>query len=273
MRSVSASRFFPNLDRISVLAATILLAYTFTGMINIPVREIGAQLPGIYLEIEINSQTIVSFLVACLAASGTDWLLREHPSSQNQRLAPHLLIPALTAWVIGVPLQQQASGFYWWAGIFFGGGTLILVLIAEFIAVDPNDANYSLALIGLTTLAYALFFLLAVMLKVSQIRLFLLLPALTLMVLFISLRILRLRRRGKWAFQEAGINALIMAQTTAATYYLPLSPISFGLCVLGPAYGLISLFGNLGEGKTWKDAIPEPIAVLAIFWCLALWLR
>ena len=109
MLNVNKSRNQPNLDRISVLAATILLTYTLAGMISIPKQEIAAQLPGIYLEIEINIQTLVSILVAALAASGTDWLLREHASSQNQRISPHLLLPALTAWVIGVPLHQQAE--------------------------------------------------------------------------------------------------------------------------------------------------------------------
>ena len=273
MQTVPPSRFSPNLDRISVLAATILLAYTFAGLINIPVREFAAQLPGIYLEIEINTQTIVSFLVACLAASGTDWLLREHPSSKNQPLAPHLLLPALTSWVIGVPLYQRAFGLYWWAGIFMGGGALVLVLIAEFTVVDTNDSNYTLASVGLTTVAFALFFLLAVTLKASQIRLYLLAPALTLVISFVNLRIYHLRHRGKWAFQEAGISALIVAQLSIAAFYLPLPPISFGLCLVGPAYGLSSLFGNLGDGKTWKEAIPEPTIVLAIFLFLAFWLR
>jgi len=273
MHSVSVYRVSPNLDRVSVLAATILLAYTFAGLIRIPGRQIAAQLPGIYLEIEINTETIISFLVACLAASGTDWLLREHPSSQNQNLIPHLLIPALTAWVIGVPLHQHTLGLYWWAGIFLGGGALVLVLIAEFTVVDPNDPKYSLASVGLTTVAYTLVFLLAVTLKTSQIRLFLLLPALTLMVLFVSLRILHLQHRGKLTFQEAGIIALIMAQITIPAYYLPLSPISFGLCLLGPVYGLTNLFGNLGDGKKWKSAFLEPFAILVIFWCLALWFR
>ena len=273
MQSVSTSRISPNLDRISVLAATILLAYTFAGLINIPVSQITTQLPGIYLEIEINTQTIVSFLVACLAASGTDWLLREHPSSQNHPMGPHLLLPALTAWVIGLPLQQKALGFFWWIGIFLGGGTLILVLIAEFTVLDPDDSNYSLATVGLTIVAYALYFLLAVTLKASLFRLYLLVPALTIVVFFVNLRILHLRLRGKWAFQEAGISALIMAQVTIATFYLPLTPISFGLILLGFAYGLTSMFANLGDGKTWKEAIPEPLVVLAIFWFLAFWLR
>jgi hypothetical protein len=273
MRNVAKSRTPHNLDRIGVLSATILLAYTFAGLISLPGREITTQLPGIYLEFEINVQTIVSFLVACLAASGTDWLLREHPSGHYQPLGPHLLLPALTAWAIGVPLHQDALGLYWWVGIFLGGGALILVLMAEFTVVDPSDTNYPIASIGLSIVAYALFFLLAVTLKATQIRLFLIVPALSLVILFVNLRILHLRLRGKWAYRDAGISTLIMGQITIAAYYLPLSPIAFGFFLLGPAYGLTSYFGNLGDGKTWKRAIAEPLIVSTIFWFLAYWLR
>ena len=89
-----------NLDRISIVSASILLAYTFTGFISIPAREFAAQLPGFYFEITINTQTIVSLLVIGLTISGTDWLLRSHPASPNQPLGQHFIIPALTAWVI-----------------------------------------------------------------------------------------------------------------------------------------------------------------------------
>ena len=266
-------RFPQNLDRISVLSASILLAYTFTGFINFPTRALSTQLPGFFLEIQINTQTIVSLLVVGLAVSGTNWLLRSHPSNQNQPILQHLLIPALTAWVIGVPLTQQTLGIYWWFGILLGAGTLILVLMAEFAVVDPDDTNFTLASIGLTVVAYALFFLLSVTLKAIELRLFLLVPALTFVAALICLRLFQFRAPGRWAFQATGIIALIIGQLTAAIYYLPFTPITFGLCLLGFTYGLINLFGNLGEGKAWKDAIIEPFAVLSIFWVMAFWLR
>ncbi len=271
--SVPTLRFPQNLDRISVLSASILLAYTFAGFINIPGREFSAQLPGFYFEIQINTQTIILAFVVGLTASGTDWLLRSHPSNPSQPLFQHLLIPALTAWVIGVPLIQQTLGLYWWVGIFLGGGALILVLMAEFAVVDPNDTNYTLASISLTTVAYALFFLLSVTLKVIELRLFLLVPALSLAVALISLRTFRLHLPGEWSWRTSGIITLIMAQITSAAYYLPVSPLAFGLGLLGLAYGLINLFRNLDERTSWKDVLIEPIGVLFLFWLLALLFR
>jgi hypothetical protein len=270
---VPEKSFQPNLDRISILASTILLAYTFAGLINISERVFATQLPGIYLEIKISTQTVVSFLAACLAASGTDWLLREHPSGKDKRFVIHLLLPAITAWIIGVPIHQQALGLFWWVGIILGGGVLILVLLAEFTVVDTSNSNYIFSSVGLTILAYALLFLLTVTLKASQIRLFQLIPPLMLMMFIVSLRILHLRLQGKLALQEASLITLILAQISIAAYYLPFSPISFGLFLQGPAYGLNSVFANIGTGKSWKEAMIDPVAAFIIFGSLAFFFR
>jgi hypothetical protein len=266
---VPEKSFQPNLDRISILASTILLAYTFAGLINISERVFATQLPGIYLEIKISTQTVVSFLAACLAASGTNWLLRDHPSGKINRLAIYILLPAITAWIIGVPIHQQALGFFWWVGILLGGGVLILVLMAEFTVVDTNNPNYVFASAGLTILAYALLFLLSVTLKASQIRLYQLIPPLMLMMFIVSLRILHLRSQGKLALQEASLITLIIAQISIAAYYLPFSPISFGLFLLGPAYGFNSIFANIGDKKPWKEAMIDPVIAFIIFGSLA----
>jgi hypothetical protein len=270
---VASDYFSPNLDRISILSATILLAYTLTGLISIPPQDISTQLPGIYLEIQINFETIVSFLVAVLAATGTDWFLREHPKSKDKRLIEHWLLPALMAWVIGVPLYQQNLGLYWWLGIFLGGGALILVLVAESIVIDPEDTRYAWASVSLTVIAHVLFFLLLVTLRASQVRLFLLIPALTLTIGLISLRTLNLRFRGIWDFRSAAIITLIMVELSVAAHYLPLSPIAFGLFLLGPAYGLTIFLGNLGDGKHWREAVTDPLIILVVFWGFAFWLR
>jgi hypothetical protein len=59
-----------------------------------------------------------------------------------------------------------------------GGGALILVLAAEYIVVDPDDSFYSLASVGLSAVGYAIFLLLAITLRATQLRLYLIVPAL-----------------------------------------------------------------------------------------------
>ena len=266
-------RFLPNLDRISVLSATILLAYTLTGLIRVPARQFAAQLPGFYLEIQVNIQTVVSLLVIALAVSGTDWLIQEQPAAQDHPRFQHWLLPALTAWVIGIPLYQGSLGTYWWLGILAGGGTLMLVLTAEYVVADEKNPYYAVAAVGLTAVAFALFFLLAITLRVTKLRLYLLVPALTLAIVLISLRTLSLRMQGQWLLLASGVCAIIVAQFAAAAHYLPFSPISYGLFLLGPFYGLTDLLGNLGMGKPRRAAVIEFAVLLVAFWMLAWWVQ
>ena len=175
--------------------------------------------------------------------------------------------------MIGLPLLQVEPGPAWWIGFALGGGLLMLVLVAEYIVIDPQDIRQPVAAASLTAVSFALFLTLAVTLRYSEVRLFFFLPALTLAVFLVSLRTLHLRHQDHWAILEAVIIALILAEWAAATYYLPLSPVSYGLILLGPAYALTSLVASLLEKKTFRDAVSEPVIVQLLVWGLAFWMR
>jgi hypothetical protein len=270
---VADSRNLPDADRLSVLAAAILLAYALTRFVDIPLSELGVQLPGVYLAVEINIRTVVTLLVASLTAIGAQWLLKDHPSLGNKPTFQHWLVPALTAWVISVPLYQLPFGLVWLASFAIGGVLLMLVLVAEYITVDPDDVRHALATAGLTSVSFALYLILAITLRSAGVRLFLILPALTIAGGLVSLRTLHLRLRGEWAIVPSIVLALIIAQLTAALHYWPVSPIAFGLAILGPAYALSSLIASLLEGEPLRQAITEPSLVLIVVWGTALWTR
>jgi hypothetical protein len=63
-----------------------------------------------------------------------------------------------------------------------------------------------------------------------------------------------------------------MAEFTVVAHYLPLSPIAFGLFLLGPAYGLTNFLGNLNLGKPPKSMVVESLFTLLSFWIMAWWL-
>jgi len=261
---VLKTRNLPDLNRLSVLAAAILLAYALARFIDIPPRSIEFQLLGIYLPIELNTYTLVAFLVAGLTATGADWLLRDHPHLRQKYPVEHWLLPALTAWVIGLPLFQLPLGLSWWLGIFLGAILLMLILVAEYITVDPNDLRHPIAAAGLTALSFSLFLMLAIAIRFAGWRLVLVLPALTLASWLVSLRTLHLRLKGTWAFVQAGLVALISAQIVAALHYMPLSPLTFGFILIAPVYALTSLMANLIENIPIRRAIIEPALIFTL---------
>lgn len=269
MQSTSKTHRLPNTDRLSILAATILLAYALARFIDFPAREFAIQLPGFYLSISINLHTIVTVLVSILTAAGAEWLIHDHPAAKNQSTVEHWLLPALTAWIIGRPLFQVPIGPVWWAGFLVGGGVLILVLLAEYVVVDPQDGRHATAAAGLTVLSFALYLALAVTFRFSSLRLYLLLPTLSLAAGLVSLRVLHLRLGGQWAFVQAGLVALFTGQLVAALYYWPLTPVSYGLALLGPAYALTIFFSNILQNAPRRQVVVEPLVILGVLWVLA----
>jgi hypothetical protein len=280
---VEEHRHLPDRNRLSVLVATILLAYALTRFVNLPERLLAFQLAGIYLAFTINFQTIISLLTAALAATGMDWLLTDHPSlieDEEEQERPrwqlsfqHWLLPALTAWVIGVPLDNLANGPEWWIVFAMGGTLLALVFVAEYIVVDPADAHRPEATVGLTALSFALYLILAIAVRSANLRLYLMLPALITAIALVSLRTLYLRLGGRWTYTWALGIAMLVGQFATGLHYWPLSPIRFGLLLLGPAYALTSLAGSLEEGRSLAGAAGEPAAMLAALWGLAVWLK
>ena len=104
---------------------------------------------------------LTALLVAGIAAAGADWLLRDHPARHNQLLFPHMLLPAMTALVIGIPLNQMDFGIAWWAGLLAGTVLLVLVFVAEYIVIDTQDVRQPLAAASLSAVAFAIYLVLA----------------------------------------------------------------------------------------------------------------
>ena len=275
-------RHLPDFDRISVMTAMILLAYAMARYVNLPSRVLEIYLPGTYLEIEINVNTIVALLVAGLTASGADWSIRRHPALEARRTVQHWVLPGLTAWVLGVTLNALPSSPLWWFIFTVGGGLLLLVLIAEYVVVDANDPYFPTARAGLTALSFALYLSLAILLRTNETRFLLLLPALSISIGMISLRAIYLRLYNEGLFTQenalravlaAFIVAVVLTQITTALHFWPVTPIVFGLALLGPAYSLTYLMITLTDGRKISKALLEPTLILATIWGMAIWNR
>lgn len=264
-------RYLPDPARVSILTATILLAFALTRLISAPPYALTIPLAGVYVTLSFNLNTLIVLLAAGLTAAGVDWLLRTHPSLEKGETREHWLLPTLTVLAIGVALYTLPPTLIWWLGFGLGAAILLVVLFAEFVAVDSNDARYPFATAILTILAFVIFLILAVALKASNVRLFLVAPALFLGGGLVALRTLHLRLNERWELTLAFGIALVTAQIGAALYYLPLTPVRFGLGLLGPVYALTSLAVNLADGNPPRQAIIEPAIMFLLLCGLMIW--
>lgn len=263
----------PFADRIGVLTAVILLAYAVARIVHTPELTLSISLPGFYFVYPLSINTAISIMAAGLTATGMDWLIRSNPALGNRRTIEHLMLPTLTAFIIGAPLSILPDGAIWWLGFAFGAILLVLVFMAEYVVVDPTSANYAIARAGLTALSYALFLILTTSLRFAGLRLFLLLPMLWLTAGLISLRILHLDGTDRWDFPWAIGIGLICAQFGSGLHYWPLTPIQYGLALTGPLYALTMLSINIAEGIPIQRAARTPGILLALAWASAIFLR
>lgn len=266
-------KYRPDPNRLGLVTSSVLLALALARIIPSPGFNFELQLPGFLLAFPFNINTLMGILTACLTATGMDWLLRGHPSLHGRATFQWWFLPTLTTFVISIPLSIFPSGRAWWIGFLLSGIFLYFVFLAEYIAVDPDAPYYSVSMVGLTAISYTLFFVLSVALRTSEIRLFLITPALFLAALLAGLRIFHLRLSGRWEFAWAVGIALVCIQLAVGLYYWPLSPIQFGLLLVGPLYGLINLAINLGESVPSQRAVLEPAIIMALSWGLAIVLR
>jgi hypothetical protein len=270
---MNEQRNLPDSNRVGVLTSSVLLAFALTRIIRSPEFNLEIQLPGFFILLPINLTSVMSIITAGLAATGMDWLLRGHPSLNGRRTFEWWLLPTLTTFVIGIPLSILPDGNAWWIGFAIGGTLLFFVFLAEYIVVDPDSQYYASAMAGLIAISYTLFFILAVAVRYSGARMYLMVPALFLSAGLASLRILHLRFSGRWEYVWALGIALVCIQIAAGLHYWPVSPIQFGLMLVGPLYGLTNLAANLGEDQPARRAALEPAVATALCWGLSMFIR
>jgi hypothetical protein len=125
----------------------------------------------------------------------------------------------------------------------------------------------------LTAISYTLFLILAVALRYSSARLYLLVPALFIAAFLASLRILHLRLSGRWEYAWSAGIAFVCIQIASGLHYWPVSPIQFGLMLIGLLYGLTSFAMNLGEDQPARRAVLEPAIIIGLCWGLAVFIQ
>jgi len=270
---VNETRYLPNTNQVGVLTAAVLLAFALAHLIKTPEFTLELQLPGFYFAYPISLNTIMVVLSAGLTATGMDWLLRFHPSLGKSPTIEYWALPTLATFIIGIPLTILPPGTIWWLGFAVSGLLLVLVFQAEYIVVEPSAPQYAIATAGLTALSFAIYLILTTALRFSGARLFLVAPALFVAAGLVSLRTLHLRVSQKWEVNWALGIALVCTQIGAALHYWPISPVQFGLALLGPLYALSNLTTSVLEGIPLRRAMTEPLIALILAWGMAFLLR
>ncbi len=263
----------PDLNKLSILVATTLLAFSLAQFVTIPDQVIEFSALGVLFPIRLNFSTLVSLLVAGLTASGSAWIIESHPvAGPFGSSAVHWLLPTLTSLVLFLAIDQLPLGVIWWLAAGVSGSVLTLVLVSEYIAIDRSNKLFMLAEMVITAIAIVLFLVLAISLHAAETRLFYRVPLLSFAALLVYLRVTHIRQHGYWAVIQGTVSFLLIGEFAAGLHYWPVGSIGFGIALTGPLYALIEISDRLPSpgNKIQRDQLFWPLIIVLLSWLSAI---
>jgi Protein of unknown function (DUF5656) len=263
----------PDRDRLSVLTAIILLAFALARTVELPTQAMRTMLFGSSIGLDLNGPFVLLVLVAVLISAGADSLMRSHPALREASLGRrmmHWILPGGAALGLGLLLNRLPPGVGWWAGLAFTAVFLVLVLVAEYIVVAPDDASFYWAALGLTVLAYGVALAFFGLLRASGGRAAITATAAALVSALVALRLLLLAgATGRESLPYAGAIGLCLGECTWAMGYWPAGPLGTGLMLLVVFYtctGLAQqhLVGALSRRMLLEFGVVAVVGLVAV---------
>ena len=245
MHAMPRSRQLPQTDRLSVLTAVIVLAYTLTRALDLPSRAVRTTFFGSALGFELNGPFLMLVLVAALISAGSDTLVRSHPKLVSQpgySTVIHWILPGASALVLGAVLNRIPDGLLWWLGLAVSALVLMAVLVAEYVVVDRDDPAFDIAALGLTALAYCLALVLFALLRSASTRAVIATSISGLVAGALALRLFVLKAaplRRAWLY--AAIVGIVSGEAVWALSYWRVTSGGAGLLSMIPFYLVVGL--------------------------------
>lgn len=147
------------LQRLSVTVGLVLLALTSAPFVTLPTRPLTFEVFGSPLSLHVSERYVFVALLVGLVCTGTDALLRTHPSAQRRPLENTFVmwtVPALTILLAALALPFAPSLLLWIGGILLTGLLIGMIMTAEYHTIDPRDSRFASSQFILQTMTYVL---------------------------------------------------------------------------------------------------------------------
>ncbi|NPA31421.1 MAG: hypothetical protein GXO37_05410 [Chloroflexi bacterium] len=265
----------PDPAKLSLFTGLLALVLVLARLVQLPGPRRAFTVGEVQVTLALDAALGLAVLLAALTWTGMDWLLRDHPAYRPRRLVWHALLPTFALWALEAALLALPVGPMWWFVFGAGLAALVVVLLAEFVVLDPQDPRALWAGLGLQAVAYGLYLLLALAVRAAGWRLLFAAPLLAVGAWVVARRLWALRSRAPswWA---DGVVLVVMGHLSVAWFYAPLGPLAYSLVLLGALYALVPLLAEPAAGRPWNEAWTEPLATAAGLWLLAVvleWMR
>jgi len=292
-------------DRASVLVWVVLMGLAAQHFLTLPVRAFTTTFFGSPITFSLTANTVLGVLLAGLVASGTEAVVLAHPRSQLE--LPQLTRSRVGAgyysssrltdlgntwdgtsvsvrnhWVFwGAPiavitvavllLPSAPSLVYWLLGLILTGAALGFSMAGIFHTIDPFQAGYRRARLGMNALTYATALVLFLVVYRTRVRSVVSATEVLAVSSLLALELLRGSERPTVLVAlYAGVVGLILGQATWALNYWRLDSLTGGMVLLVLFYNVVGLSQHALQGGIRRRVLVEygliTVAAMALIW-------
>jgi hypothetical protein len=264
-------------DRLGVLSGALLVGLALGRFVETPVRPFSATVLGSPLGIDLSATTLMVLVMAGMAATAVESLLRSHSLARQNEfgrtyhfwIVPGLLVVGMTAWLAAF----EDIGL-WTLGLMASAIIVPLSLAAEYAAVDPDQRGSAYAGWAETLLVYLAALILFTRIYDLGARALLSGTAVLIVAALLVTRLLwYTTSRPVLAAGYGLFVGLIVGLISWGLNYMPLSTAAAGLLLLVLFYALSGLVQQYLTGRLDRRVIIEYVggaaAGLLLIWLLA----
>jgi hypothetical protein len=255
-------------DRASVVATLVVLGLILAAFLQFPTWTYDLTVLGSPLTISFTQTALMAILLVGITCTGTDAIVRSHPTAQRIEARYSFVtwaLPALTVLLAAVLLPRAPTLLYQLAGLVLTGLILVIVISAEYYTVDPADSHYLLARLSLNAWAYLLALVVFVLIYSAKARSLISATGVAIVSALLALEFLRSAGRG---FGRTALYAAIAGLCTGeiiwAMNYWRISGVTGGLILLLGFYVATGLANQQLQGRLTRRVLIEYAAVALI---------
>jgi hypothetical protein len=223
-------------ERASIFVSLIVLGLAFLPEIELPTRTFSFYIFGSLASIQLSATWLMTALLASLACTGTDSLIRSHPLIHRGEILytfAFWTLPGLSVVAATLLLPLAPNRPYWLGGLALTALLLLLIAVAQYHTVESTDPGYRLARLALNILVYLVALGLFILIYGSKTRSLLSATITAAVGSLLALELLRgvhhnLRLTGLFTL----ITGLALGEITWALNYWTVSRLTGGLLLL-----------------------------------------
>jgi hypothetical protein len=227
----------PCYERASVFVSLVVLGLAFMPEIELPTRTFSFHVFGSPASIQLSATELMAALLASLACTGTDSLVRSHPLIRRGEIRytfPFWALPGLSVVAATLLLPLAPNSTYWLGGLVLTALFLLLIVVAQYQTIDSTtESSYRLARLALNLFVYLVALGLFTLIYSSQVRSLLSATTMAAVAGLLALEMLRgVHPNLRLTSLYAVITGLAVGEVTWALNYWTIGRLTGGLLLL-----------------------------------------